>query len=56
MRTPPANPRCYGVTFRNSLLAAYSLGEVRQQLIATGLGGLLTEQVSNRHLIVWGTM
>ena len=42
--------------FRNSLLAAYSLGEVRQQLIATGLGGLLTEQVSNRHLIVWGTM
>ena len=42
--------------FRNSLLAAYSLPEVRQQLVAAKLGHLRTEQVSNRHLIVWGTM
>jgi SAM-dependent methyltransferase len=42
--------------FRNSLFAAYSLDEVRRQLVAAQLDSTLrAEQVSNRHLIVWGT-
>ncbi len=41
--------------FYNSLLAAYSADEIREQLIKTGLDYLNVEVVSDRHLIVWGT-
>lgn len=40
--------------FRNSLYAAYTLEEVRQQLNGTGLCGLTVAQVSDRHLAVTG--
>ena len=39
--------------FRNSLFAAYSLNEVRQQLVIFELSHLRGEQVSDRHLIAW---
>jgi ubiquinone/menaquinone biosynthesis C-methylase UbiE len=41
--------------FFNSLLAAYNIEEVRDQLAASGLDGLNTEVVSDRHFIIWGT-
>ena len=40
--------------FFNSLLAAYSLEEVRAQLAEVGLSGLRAEIVSERHWLVWG--
>src|SRR3989338_4731351 len=40
--------------FYNSLLAAYNVEEVGQQLNAAGLGYLTTEIVSDRHVSVWG--
>lgn len=40
--------------FYNSLLAAYTPEEVREQLMSACLGHLSVESVSNRHLIVWG--
>ena len=40
--------------FYNSLLAAYNVEEIRQQLNAAGLGYLTTEIVSDRHVLVWG--
>ena len=40
--------------FYNSLLAAYRADEVRAQLDASGLPQLTVEQVSDRHLLVWG--
>jgi SAM-dependent methyltransferase len=40
--------------FYNSLLAAYRLSEVREQLRAASLGHLELEVVSDRHFIVWG--
>jgi SAM-dependent methyltransferase len=40
--------------FGNSLLAAYQLEEVREQLAQTGLAGLQVEEVSDRHLAVRG--
>ena len=39
--------------FYNSLLASYTLDEVREQLKTAGLD-LTIEAVSDRHLIVWG--
>ena len=42
--------------FHNSLLAAYSLEEVREQLAMTGLDQLEVVQVSDRHLAVTGQM
>lgn len=39
--------------FYNSLLASYTLDEVREQLNRSGLD-LSVEAVSDRHLIVWG--
>ncbi len=42
--------------FFHSLLAAYNPGEVRQQLDSAGLIQLQVEAVSDRHLLVWGTM
>lgn len=40
--------------FYNSLLAAYSEEEIRQQLFSCGLSYLITEAISDRHVIVWG--
>ena len=40
--------------FYNSLLAAYNVEEIGQQLNAAGLGYLTTEIVSDRHVLVWG--
>jgi ubiquinone/menaquinone biosynthesis C-methylase UbiE len=42
--------------FYNSLVAAYTVREVRAQLEAAGLGYLASKQVSDRHLAVWGKM
>ena len=42
--------------FLNSLLAAYLVDEVAAQLVAAGLPHLQIEQVSDRHLIVWGRL
>ena len=42
--------------FRNSLHAAYTPQEVQQQLAAAGLAQLQVEVVSDRHLIVYGSM
>jgi ubiquinone/menaquinone biosynthesis C-methylase UbiE len=40
--------------FYNSLLAAYSIEEIRQQLMSYGLHYLETEVISDRHFITWG--
>ncbi|MDQ2686710.1 MAG: class I SAM-dependent methyltransferase [Armatimonadota bacterium] len=42
--------------FFNSLCAAFTPDEVREQLAVHDLGGLCVETVSDRHLIVWGRM
>ena len=42
--------------FYNSLLAAYSLDEVNDQLTRAGLAHLKTEMASDRHWIVSGTL
>jgi hypothetical protein len=42
--------------FRNSLIAAYTVDEVRQQLHAAGLYNLEVGMVSDRHLAVQGNM
>ncbi len=41
--------------FYNSLLASYKIDEVEKQLSQAELNNLTVEQVSDRHLIVWGT-
>jgi ubiquinone/menaquinone biosynthesis C-methylase UbiE len=40
--------------FFNSLCAAFTLREIRYQIRARGLGGLVCELASDRHWIVWG--
>jgi SAM-dependent methyltransferase len=40
--------------FRNSLLAAYSLDEVEQQLAGAGMGDLTMAPIGDRHLLVAG--
>ena len=42
--------------FYHSLLAAYRPDEVAAQLAAAGLAHLRIEQVSDRHLMVWGPL
>ena len=42
--------------FYHSLLAAFRRDEVADQLAAAGLAHLRIEQVSNRHLMVWGPL
>lgn len=41
--------------FYNSLLAAFTIDEVREQLAEAGLENLGTKQISDRHIIVFGT-
>lgn len=40
--------------FFNSLLAAYRVDEVQDQLAQAGLAELQVQEVSDRHLIIWG--
>jgi len=40
--------------FFNSLLAAFTVAEVREQIAAAGLGHLQVEAISDRHLMAWG--
>lgn len=42
--------------FENSLRAAYTVKEVRQQLDETGLTKLQVEEVSDRHMIIYGVL
>lgn len=42
--------------FFNSLLAAYRPPEIRDQLVRAGMESLRIETVSDRHLIVYGTL
>ena len=42
--------------FHNSLLAAYTVEEVSEQLERNGLAHLCVQRVSDRHLIVWGQL
>jgi SAM-dependent methyltransferase len=42
--------------FYNSLLAAFTVDEVRSQLEGASLADLPVEAVSDRHLIVWGAV
>jgi SAM-dependent methyltransferase len=51
-----AEPAILRRDFHASLLAAFTPDEVRAQLRAAGLGGLRVDVVSDRHLIVTGTM
>lgn len=41
--------------FYNSLLASYKIDDVIKQLSQAGLNNLTVEEVSDRHLIAWGT-
>ena len=50
------DPEVLRADFYNSLLAAFEIAEVRHQLDDAGLSSLRIEQVSDRHLAVWGTM
>jgi len=42
--------------FENSLRAAFTIDEVRQQLDEMGLGNLTVESVSDRHMIIYGVL
>jgi len=42
--------------FYNSLCAAYTLDEIQGQLAAAGMDYMKTEQISDRHGIVWGIL
>ncbi len=49
-------PRVLQRDFHNSLLAAFTPGEVSGQLVAAGLAHLRVEMVSDRHLAVSGVL
>jgi ubiquinone/menaquinone biosynthesis C-methylase UbiE len=49
-------PRILQEDFYNSLLAAYRPAEIEAQLKANDLTELTVEVVSDRHLIIWGTL
>lgn len=49
-----SEPKILQEDFYNSLLAAYSPNEVREQLQQTGLNELKIRQISDRHFIVVG--
>jgi ubiquinone/menaquinone biosynthesis C-methylase UbiE len=51
-----AEPEILRRDFYNSLLAAFTPAEVRQQLAGAGLNTLKVEIVSDRHLLVFGKM
>jgi 2-polyprenyl-3-methyl-5-hydroxy-6-metoxy-1,4-benzoquinol methylase len=47
-------PEVLQLDFYNSLLAAFTPGEIREQLVSAGLEGLSVQEVSDRHLLVAG--
>lgn len=47
-------PEVLRCDFFNSLLAAYRVDEVQDQLLKAGLDKLQVRDVSDRHLIIWG--
>lgn len=49
-------PNVLRIDFENSLRAAFTLDEVQQQLEESGLAKLNVEQVSDRHMIIYGTL
>jgi len=51
-----AEPAVLREDFYASLCAAFTPGEIREQLAVVGLAGLTIETVSNRHVIVYGDM
>lgn len=51
-----AEPEVLRRDFYNSLLAAFEPGEVREQLALSGLGHLVVEEASDRHLVVRGRL
>jgi len=51
-----AEPEMLRHDFYHSLLAAFRIDEVCSQLVAAGIEGLGVEQVSDRHLLVWGVL
>jgi len=51
-----AAPEILRRDFRNSLFAAFTPEEVRDQILSTGLPGLRVEPVSDRHLLVTGRL
>lgn len=55
-RYAASEPEVLQRDFHRSLLAAYRPEEVREQLSRAGLAGLASEVVSDRHLVVWGTL
>ena len=48
-------PEILKLDFYNSLLASYTVDEVREQLKDAELSNLTVEAVSDRHLIAWGS-
>ncbi|HNR34601.1 MAG TPA: methyltransferase domain-containing protein [Candidatus Hydrogenedentes bacterium] len=42
--------------YYRSLLAAFTVDEVQEQIVAAGLAGLRVAMASDRHLDVWGTL
>ena len=52
----PDEPAVLKEDFFRSLLAAYRPAEVAEQLHAVGLEALGVEQVSDRHVLVWGRL
>jgi SAM-dependent methyltransferase len=50
----PDEPAVLKEDFFRSLLAAYRPEEVAEQLAAVGLDALRAEQISDRHVLVWG--
>lgn len=51
-----AEPEVLQTDFFNSLLAAFEPGEIAAQLELASLNCLTSEIVSDRHIIVWGTI
>jgi len=49
-------PNVLRTDFENSLRAAFTPDEVQQQLEETGLAKLNVEQISDRHMIIYGTL
>lgn len=49
-------PKILKSDFENSLRAAFSIEEVRQQLKEVGLSNLTVEEIGDRHMIIYGVL
>jgi hypothetical protein len=54
-RHAPDEPDVLRRDFCNSLCAAFTPDEVRRQLADAGLGRLVVEPVTDRHMVIYGT-